>query len=1210
MTGGGGSPTLNLELFWFGDDDGTNESDNTFLGAKNSNQTLPADVNYRFRVSVSNTGTKSASGLQLQLEYNYDGGGWNPVNASSSIVRMSASTKLTEGSSCSERLAGAQTFDTTNAGQEDNDGLTATNNLSNGEEQEADYCFQIRSGDVAAGKNIVLRVTNAGTPLDNYNQTPTVTIAAGAITIPLDIQTLASSVIDLSVTPGAISALLDILSLVSSVIDLTVTAPLPTTTVPLDILTLASSPIDFSVVPGNASVLIDILSLIGTHVDLSVVPGATSAVLDILSIIANTVDLSVVPGAVSVPLDIASLTSALLDLTVTPGAVQIVLDIITLASTPIDLSVNIGSGAQIVSLDILTLASSLVDLNISPGAVQAILDILSLAANTIDLSVDLGSGPKTVPLDILTLANSVVDLTVSPGAVAINLDIQSLTTSIIDSEVASGTLILLDSLLLSSSLFDITILPGEVVVSLNNLILSSSPLDISAITASAQIVSLNVLDLNSSISHLKAAGYIKNHNKEDHIVGHWKPVPPLMRRVLLRGIMPDIQDDEEVELINVIRLLSMVKITPFAIEVDETKSVSNYKARLISLVRSLYNSSDVGAFASGMTEAITDNLTQAWEFGAKQCGIAPDELTPEELAELQSIINNSLAYIDSLAEAILTGKLSGKTADDFMYRIDMWANRWNEAYNQARTMACGDKKLVWVLGDTDHCFPKDTMIEIEKGKQKPIQDIIKGDLVMTTHGLRKVTRVHKNLYRGNLVKIKSKDNQLICTSNHPILTKNGWKRAESLEILDQVVMRENISNFFKRHFTFPNSFNNIATGGQVFVLSHVAPSLLNLAFDKRFKSRMTMPIIPISLYNKFSYFSINSKIFLDNSIWFKVCFKLFQISKKFYFKFSWSKFRASLSHFRKVGFLFFGMTFPILFNFSFNFLPFHRIILFHIIFSTFMYCSIINLRRKFYPHSVSNILNIFSADIKYFCGLIWSFLSKVFSNIFLKFFPIFKVNSSRFICTFFGAKLFSSINSLANRIKHSVTNWTRNVKNSYSAFISAFWGTKVVNTSRTWIYNSYKSIITIFTSKRNFFRQFFATHNDIPLLHLNNVELSTLYNRNIIVYNLSIEEVENYVANGFVVHNCNDCLKLEGKVKRASVWEASGIRPQSHALECRGYNCQCSLEETNEPLSRGPLPGISGLSFAQVLGNIAGAAATGFVAGATATVVLLDGEEE
>jgi len=56
--------------------------------------------------------------------------------------------------------------------------------------------------------------------------------------------------------------------------------------------------------------------------------------------------------------------------------------------------------------------------------------------------------------------------------------------------------------------------------------------------------------------------------------------------------------------------------------------------------------------------------------------------------------------------------------------------------------------------------------------------------------------------------------------------------------------------------------------------------------------------------------------------------------------------------------------------------------------------------------------------------------------------------------------------------------------------------------------------------------------------------------------------------------SCPSCLKLAGKVKRGSVWMASGIQPQSPALACGGFFCQCSLQPTDLPASPGRLPSI------------------------------------
>lgn len=57
--------------------------------------------------------------------------------------------------------------------------------------------------------------------------------------------------------------------------------------------------------------------------------------------------------------------------------------------------------------------------------------------------------------------------------------------------------------------------------------------------------------------------------------------------------------------------------------------------------------------------------------------------------------------------------------------------------------------------------------------------------------------------------------------------------------------------------------------------------------------------------------------------------------------------------------------------------------------------------------------------------------------------------------------------------------------------------------------------------------------------------------------------------------HCKSCVKLDGKVKRNSFWIERGILPNvagASYLDCKGYECKCSLEDTDDPVSRGPLP--------------------------------------
>lgn len=60
--------------------------------------------------------------------------------------------------------------------------------------------------------------------------------------------------------------------------------------------------------------------------------------------------------------------------------------------------------------------------------------------------------------------------------------------------------------------------------------------------------------------------------------------------------------------------------------------------------------------------------------------------------------------------------------------------------------------------------------------------------------------------------------------------------------------------------------------------------------------------------------------------------------------------------------------------------------------------------------------------------------------------------------------------------------------------------------------------------------------------------------------------------------SCTSCIKLNGKVKRASYWREHDVHPQHRGkLECMiGAGgipvCRCYFEQTDEPITTGPLP--------------------------------------
>lgn len=72
------------------------------------------------------------------------------------------------------------------------------------------------------------------------------------------------------------------------------------------------------------------------------------------------------------------------------------------------------------------------------------------------------------------------------------------------------------------------------------------------------------------------------------------------------------------------------------------------------------------------------------------------------------------------------------------------------------------------------------------------------------------------------------------------------------------------------------------------------------------------------------------------------------------------------------------------------------------------------------------------------------------------------------------------------------------------------------------------------------------------------------------VYNLANQEERYQFRLGNTQEHCGDCSRLNGQVHTASEWaQHSDMLPGSHSLECKGFNCLCTLQKTDAPVSGG-----------------------------------------
>jgi len=160
-------------------DDGS-ETTATWKAAQNTNWAQLRDTNFRVRFEIQETAACAGNNKVWQLQYNRNAAGWNTVNASSNVVRSSASPNLADAANLTDQLTvGTGTFIGL-TGFDEVDGAAGGNSMdvAASGHSEAEFSVQIRSADVADGDTIQLRVTDAGTALAAYDVTPTVTVFA------------------------------------------------------------------------------------------------------------------------------------------------------------------------------------------------------------------------------------------------------------------------------------------------------------------------------------------------------------------------------------------------------------------------------------------------------------------------------------------------------------------------------------------------------------------------------------------------------------------------------------------------------------------------------------------------------------------------------------------------------------------------------------------------------------------------------------------------------------------------------------------------------------------------------------------------------------------------------------------------------------------------------------------------------------------------
>lgn len=140
----------------------------------------------------------------------------------------------------------------------------------------------------------------------------------------------------------------------------------------------------------------------------------------------------------------------------------------------------------------------------------------------------------------------------------------------------------------------------------------------------------------------------------------------------------------------------------------EYKTYDQYRTRLWAAALRLFHGGRDAGFLATFARSIDVELTKAWNEGADEIGIAPDEMTDRDMKVLGKIIANENKYTAGMADDIVQAKDDGMDPDQFERqfgnRVNVWANRWNDVRNQALLYFGKKQRLIWGLGHAEnHC---------------------------------------------------------------------------------------------------------------------------------------------------------------------------------------------------------------------------------------------------------------------------------------------------------------------------------------------------------------------------------------------------------------------------------------------------------------------------------------------------------------------------
>ena len=142
-----------------------------------------------------------------------------------------------------------------------------------------------------------------------------------------------------------------------------------------------------------------------------------------------------------------------------------------------------------------------------------------------------------------------------------------------------------------------------------------------------------------------------------------------------------------------------------AANIEHVKTQAYFSRALWDYTRKFHSGDmDVSTFLDKFIALVEDQARRAWNEGMRNVGVDPKNMTIDQRARLQEIVNSELNHVLDFASAVEEARKAGKDVDQFKGRVDLWANRYPNIVNEAQAYCKPYDLYRWEYGDTvAHC---------------------------------------------------------------------------------------------------------------------------------------------------------------------------------------------------------------------------------------------------------------------------------------------------------------------------------------------------------------------------------------------------------------------------------------------------------------------------------------------------------------------------